>query len=136
MVREGTAGLKLCNCDRCDALQLDFGIADMCRALQNDCTQNIFASGYTRTKNPDALYALYGYKDSYGGQQQQIELDPVLSLEGVMPSTCNSGDETSHNQDYTDLVMDCSWKNWVKGKCRFSYKKEPKQIWNAAFTDN
>ncbi|KAH9213946.1 hypothetical protein DL95DRAFT_409894 [Leptodontidium sp. 2 PMI_412] len=124
MLREGTAGLKLCNCDRCDGLQLDFGV-------------NMFGSGYMRTKNPNALYALYGYKDGNGGQQQQIELDPVLSLEGVMPSTCNSGDEKRRNQDHTGLVMNCPWTDWLKGKCSFSYKKkEPKQIWNAAFTDN
>ncbi|KAL2073849.1 hypothetical protein VTL71DRAFT_11175 [Oculimacula yallundae] len=117
ILRVGTAGLKICNCDRCDALQVEAGVGDICQALQKDCIENLFGSGYLRAMNPNVLFALYGHKDKKGGIQQQIELDPVLGVDGVMTSTCKSGDENRRGQDYTGLILNCSWKNWWRGNC-------------------
>ncbi|CZT09176.1 uncharacterized protein RCO7_04048 [Rhynchosporium graminicola] len=121
--RYGTAGLKLCNCDRCDALTLDFGVEDMCLALWQGCIAEGFASGYQRTKYPNALYALYGHKDNKGGLEQQIELDPVLELDGVMNSSCNSGDESRRDQDYTGTVIACEMNSWSNRGCKPKYGK-------------
>ena len=118
--RERTAGFKICNCDRCDALMINRGLADMCKTLQRQCTSQGFSSGYIKSSlhpsstTTNSLISLFTYPTSKGPKSAPMELDPILGVEGVVSSSCRSGDENRRGQDYSGPVIEC-W-DWVVGR--------------------
>ncbi|KAK0106863.1 hypothetical protein ONS95_003585 [Cadophora gregata] len=116
--RERTAGFKVCNCDRCDALVINRGLADMCKTLQTQCTSQGFSSGYIKSSVGSSLsnsiISLFTYPDAKGPKSEPMELDPILGEDGVLESSCRSGDEERRGQDYTGPVIEC-W-DWVVGR--------------------
>ncbi|KAG4410468.1 hypothetical protein IFR04_016397, partial [Cadophora malorum] len=110
--RERTAGFKICNCDRCDALMINRGLADMCKTLQRQCTSQGFSSGYIKSSlhpsstTTNSLISLFTYPTSKGPKSAPMELDPILGVEGVVSSSCRSGDENRRGQDYSGPVIE------------------------------
>ncbi|KAH6722629.1 hypothetical protein BKA61DRAFT_667359 [Leptodontidium sp. MPI-SDFR-AT-0119] len=109
--RDRTAGFKICNCDRCDALVINHGLANMCKALQAQCTSKGFSSGYIKSALKgvlgNSIISLFTYPDGKGARSEPMELDPVLAEEGVVVGSCKSGSESRKDQDYSGPVIDC-----------------------------
>ncbi|KAG4429623.1 hypothetical protein IFR05_014896 [Cadophora sp. M221] len=109
--RERTAGFKICNCDRCDALVINHGLANMCKTLQGQCTSKGFSSGYIKSAVGgvlgNSIISLFTYPDGKGARGEPMELDPVLAEEGVVVGSCRSGSEARKGQDYSGPVIDC-----------------------------
>ena len=119
--RERTAGFKVCNCDRCDALVINRGLADMCKTLKTQCTSQGYSSGYIRSSLSigsssvsNSIVSLFTYPSSRGPKGEPMELDPILGAEGAVTSTCRSGDENRRAQDYSGPVIEC--RDWVVGR--------------------
>ncbi|KAH7356414.1 hypothetical protein BKA65DRAFT_547815 [Rhexocercosporidium sp. MPI-PUGE-AT-0058] len=109
--RERTAGFKICNCDRCDALVINHGLAGMCKSLQEQCTKKGFSSGYIKSAfggaMSNSIISLFTYPSAKGGREELVELDPVLAEEGAVVGSCRSGSEGRKGQDYSGPVIDC-----------------------------
>ncbi|KAL2073847.1 hypothetical protein VTL71DRAFT_11173 [Oculimacula yallundae] len=109
--RERSVGFKVCNCDRCDALVINHGLAKVCKLLQHQCMDKGFSSGYMKTafrgSMSNAIMSLFTFPSAKGERNEFVELDPVLAEEGAVVSTCRSGDEGRKNQDYSGPVVNC-----------------------------
>lgn len=68
--------MKICNCDRCDALVLNINVLDVCQTLERECTVEGFAR-YLRTKEPNAFY---GFENGRGGKNKQVRRWLLLVL--------------------------------------------------------
>ncbi|KAH7407979.1 hypothetical protein BKA64DRAFT_776133 [Cadophora sp. MPI-SDFR-AT-0126] len=136
--RERTAGFKVCNCDRCDALVINRGLADMCRTLQSQCTSQGYSSGYMKpspkpSSPTNSIISLFTYPSPKGPKSEPMELDPILGVEGAVSSTCRSGDEGRRGQDYSGPVIEC--RDWVVGRfkggrwCRDLMRGDGERVW-------
>lgn len=117
VLRVRTAGLKICNCDRCDAMVLNMGMHDLVGTLQHECMNEGYASGYVKMKDPNGLFVVHGFPGREGLSKEPVELDPVLNAPGVLTGTCISNNEFRRNQDSTYKVVECKWKDWYAGRC-------------------
>ncbi|KAK0099349.1 hypothetical protein ONS95_003578 [Cadophora gregata] len=117
MLRVRTAGLKICNCDRCDAMVLNMGMHDLVGTLQHECMNEGFASGYVKMRDPNGLFVVHGFPGKEGMVNEPVELDPVLNAPGVLTGTCISNNEFRRKQDDTYKVLECKWKDWYAGRC-------------------
>lgn len=62
----------------------------------------------------NSIVSLFTYPSSRGPEGEPMELDPILGAEGVVTSTCRSGDENRRAQDYSGPVIEC--RDWVVGR--------------------
>jgi hypothetical protein len=116
---QGTAWFKVCNCDRCDRLEILGGLRDMCKAAINLCACKGFSSGFIKLDEKNGLLVQYNVepKDAKSGK---VDRDPIKARPELTNATCNSKDESKSNQEYTGTKVECwrSWKSlWLAHKC-------------------
>jgi hypothetical protein len=115
----GTAWFKVCNCDRCDRLEIVGGLRDMCRATNELCASQGYSSSLLKLEDENGVLVQYNVepKDAKSGKTDQ---DPIQAKPELTTSTCKSNDESKDNQEYTGPKIECwrSWKTlWLAHKC-------------------
>jgi hypothetical protein len=105
----GASVMKICNCDRCDGLEINRWINPFCQQLVDDCLLKGFSSGYRTMKGADGLTGImveYTMDKTKGADSTPI-LDPLLESAGVWNVTCRSGNETREWQDESGPLFVC-----------------------------
>ncbi len=115
----GTAWFKVCNCDRCDRLEIMGGLRDMCRAANELCASQGFSSSLLKLEEENGVLVQYNVepKDAKSGKVYQ---DPIRAKPELTKATCKSNDDSKSNQEYTGPRIQCwrSWKTmWLAHKC-------------------
>ena len=116
---QGTAWLKVCNCDRCDRLEISEGLKDLCKASTELCASKGFFSGLTKLEEKNGLLIQYNVMPEHA-KSGKMENDPIKARPELTTSTCYSNNENKYNQDYTGPAVQCwrSWKTfWMARKC-------------------
>ncbi len=108
-----SAVFSLCNCDRCDALVVPFGLRAKCREISQHCTGAGYSSGYIQL--PDAGAVFEQYTATKEGQKNVTAMMPG-DLPQMLNVTCRSGNETRAGQDKSRNLVHCKRKGAVK-KC-------------------
>lgn len=116
---EGIAWFKVCNCDRCDRLEILSGLKEMCKNITEMCASKWFSSGYIQLNEKNGLLVQHNVEPA-NAKPGNFDPDPVKSHPDFTKSTCNSKEEHKKNQEYTGPVVSCwrSWKAlWMAHKC-------------------
>ncbi|KAE9377575.1 hypothetical protein N431DRAFT_461174 [Stipitochalara longipes BDJ] len=115
----GTAWFKVCNCDRCNRLEIISGMKEICKASTDLCASKGYSSAFMRLDESNGLLVQYNVEPK-NATSGKIERDPMQAKPELTKSTCLSNDEFQQNQDYTGPVVECwrSWKAlWMARKC-------------------
>ena len=116
---EGTAWFKVCNCDRCDRLEILDGLKKMCKETTDQCASKGYSSGFMKLEEKNGLLMQYNVLPP-NVKSGKLEPDPMQAKPEFTSSTCRSNNEQKLNQDYTGPVEECwrSWKTlWIARKC-------------------
>jgi hypothetical protein len=127
--------MKICNCDRCDGLEINRWIPDFCQHIADDCLLQGYSSGYRTIQGADGLTGImmeYTVDKTAGAGSIPI-LDPLLEASGIWNVTCKSGNETREWQDVSGPLYICRYK-WdfvTAGAYKGCYKVNhgPKSSW-------
>jgi hypothetical protein len=115
----GTAWFKVCNCDRCDRLEIVGGLRDMCRATNELCASNGFSTSFFKLEEKNGFLVQYNVEPK-NAKSGKVDQDPIQAKPELTKNTCKSKDEFKINQEYTGPGIRCwrSWKTmWLAHKC-------------------